>query len=132
MTHPLTADPDARNEELRCNLIQFASLLFNRMSEKYGGATTLNELKMLNYGFVCHANRVDISVTQAAKDLGIAKSTVSRILTDMRAKGFVTEESHPTDRRRRLFHLADAHLNRGDTDIRMLLDWCGRPENALT
>ena len=132
MTHPLTADPDARNEELRCNLIQFASLLFNRMSEKYGGATTLNELKMLNYGFVCHANREDLSVTQAAKDLGIAKSTVSRILTDMRAKGFVTEEAHPTDRRRRLFHLADTYLNRGDTDIRMLLDWCGRPENALT
>ena len=49
----------------------------------------------------------------------------------MRAKGFLTEEAHPTDHRKRIFRLADAHLGLGDDDIRMLLDWCDKPENSL-
>ena len=73
---------------LQANLIRFASLLFNRMSDKYGGATTRNELVMLNYGFVCHARGDAISVTAAASSLNMPKSTVSRILTSMRAKGY--------------------------------------------
>ena len=106
-------------------------MLFNRMSDKYGGTTTLNELKMLNYGFVRFAQGKDISVTRAAEDLQMPKSTVSRILTDMRAKGFVTEEIHPSDGRRRVFRLAERHLEVGDTDIRNFLDWCSRPGNEL-
>ena len=121
-----SADPS-----LRSNLIQFASVLFNMMANKYGGATTLNELTMLNYGFVCNAQGVDITVTQASIDLGIPKSTVSRILTGMRMKGFVTEDIHPNDRRRRIFTLADAYLSRGDVEIRKLLDWCAAPQNRL-
>jgi DNA-binding MarR family transcriptional regulator len=120
-----------RDQIVRTNLIEFASLLFNKMSDKYGGATTLNELTMLNYGFVCSAKGTDITVTQTSNDLNIPKSTVSRILTGMRAKGFVTEESHPTDRRRRIFSLTDKYLDRGDTDILALLDWCAAPEHTL-
>ena len=115
----------------RSNLILFASLLFNKMARKYGGGTTLNELTLLNYGFVCNAPGEDIYVTNAARDLGIAKSTLSRILTGMRAKRFVVEEMHPTDRRRRVFRLAEAYLNRGDSDIRDLLDWCSATGNSL-
>ena len=118
-------------DTLRSNLIRFAAMLFNRMAEKYGGATTLNELLMLNYGFVCHNKGIDISLTQAAIDLEMPKSTVSRILTGMRAKGFINEFAHPTDRRRRVFKLADAYLDRGDEDIRRLLAWCANPDNAL-
>jgi len=101
------------------------------MSDKYGGATTLNELVMLNYGFVCHARGNAICVTKAASDLDMPKSTVSRILTGMRAKGFVTEQVHPKDRRRRIFRLAETYLRRGDNDIRHFLEWCAEPENAL-
>ena len=127
----LRGSNDSTEQFLRANLIRFASLLFNRMSEKYGGATTLNELVMLNYGFVCHSRGDAIYVTHAARDLGIPKSTVSRILTGMRAKGFVTEQAHPKDRRRRVSKLMDAYLTRGDNDIRDFLDWCARPENSL-
>jgi len=101
------------------------------MSEKYGGATTLNELVMLNYGFVCQSRGEAIYVTQAAKDLHMPKSTVSRILTGMRAKGFVSEQAHPNDRRRRIFRLAESYLDTGGSDIRHFLDWCAKPENAL-
>ena len=118
-------------ESRRNNLIMFASLLFNMMSRKYGGSTTLNELTMLNYGFVCNARGEDISVMIVVRDLKMAKSTVSRILTGMRAKGFITEATHPNDRRRRLFRLADEYLNRGDADIQELLDWCGTEGNSL-
>ncbi len=115
----------------RKNMIMFASLLFNKMSKKYGGATTLNELTMLNYGFVCEARGEDISVMNAARDLGMAKSTASRILTGMRAKGFVTEATDPSDRRRRNFRLAESYLCRGDSDIQDLLDWCSTPGHNL-
>ena len=101
------------------------------MAEKYGGATTLNELTLLNYGFVCHANNQDMCVTQASQDLNMPKSSVSRILTGMRAKGFVTESTHPFDRRRRIFTLADEYLNQGDKDIQNLLRWCAEPENRF-
>lgn len=131
---PTERSMDARpglDEDLRSNLIRFASLLFSTMATKYGGSTTLNELLMLNYGFVCHATGKELRVTSASKDLQIPKSTVSRLLTDMRAKGFVKERQHPLDRRKRIFHLADQYLDRGNTDIQQLLDWCGKPENQL-
>ncbi len=119
------------DQVLRANLIEFAAMLFRRMNEKYGGATTLNELVMLNYGFLCNSRGEAICVTKASHDLGMSKSTVSRIITGMRAKGFVTESAHPTDGRRRVFTLADAYLHRGDDDIQNFLDWCARPENKL-
>ena len=122
---------DSSEQSLQANLIRFASLLFNRMSEKYGGATTLNELVMLNYGFVCQSRGDAIYVTQAARDLHMPKSTVSRIFTGMRAKGFVSEQPHPNDRRRRIFRLAESYLDSGESDIRHFLDWCAKPENAL-
>ena len=115
----------------RKNLIMFASLLFKKMARKYGGATTLNELNMLNYGFVCNARGDDICVMNATRELGMAKSTVSRILTSMRAKGFVTEETHPYDRRRRIFRLAEDYLKKGDADLDDLLSWCSIPANSL-
>lgn len=126
---------DARpglDEDLRRNLIRFASLLFSTMATKYGGSTTLNELLMLNYGFVCHTSGKELRVTSASKDLQMPKSTVSRLLTDMRAKGFVKERQHPLDRRKRIFHLADEFLRRGNNDIQKLLEWCTEPENRLT
>lgn len=115
----------------RENLIRFAALLFKTMADKYGASITLNELLMLNYGFVCHANGEDICVTKASEDLKMAKSTVSRILTGMRAKKFINERVHPSDRRRRIFKLADTHLAKGNADIEMLLRWCSFPGNAL-
>ena len=120
-----------REQTRRKNLITFASLLFNKMSREYGGATTLNELTLMNYGFVCNARNQEICVTTAARDLEMAKSTVSRILTGLRAKRFVIETPHPTDRRKRVFHLSEAYLQKGDSDIRELLDWCSAPGNSL-
>jgi DNA-binding MarR family transcriptional regulator len=121
----------ALDEELRSNLIRFAAFLFSKMATKYGGSTTLNELLMLNYGFVCHARGKELHVTNASKDPCMPKSTVSRLLTEMRAKGFVKERQHPVDRQKRIFHLADEYLDCGNTDIQNLLDWCARPENRL-
>jgi len=115
----------------RANLIKFAAMLFRRMSEKYGGSTTLNELVILNYGFLCHSRGETIGVTKAAHDLAMSKSTVSRIVTGMRAKGFVTEAVHPTAVRRREFTLADAYLGRGDDDIQKFLAWCAQAENRM-
>ena len=122
---------DSHYEVRHANLVRFASLLFNRMSGKYGGATTLNELVMLNYGFLCHSRGEAISVTIAAETLGMPKSTVSRILTGMRSKGFVTEQVDPTDRRRRIFKLKKTYLCKGNDDIKRFLEWCAKPENAL-
>jgi len=126
MTEGMASDHDRRN-----NLIMFASLLFGKMSEKYGGTTTLNELRLLNYGFVCSARGEDICLMNAVRDLGIHKSTASRILKGLRAKHFIVETAHPTDRRRKAFRLADAYLNRGDSDIQEMLQWRSATGNSL-
>lgn len=122
----------SEDQLLRANLIEFAAKLFRRMSDKYGGSTTLNELLILNYGFLRHAHGKSICVTTAASDLGMSKSTVSRIITGMRAKGFVTESVHPADGRRRVVKLAAAYLSQGDDDIQKFLDWCAQPEHSLS
>lgn len=129
---PFLNDIPCLDEKLRKNLIRFASLLFSTMATKYGGSTTLNELLMLNYGFICHSTGKELRVTSASKDLQMPKSTVSRLLTGMRAKGFVKEHQHQLDRRKRVFHLADEFLDRGNTDIEQLLDWCAKPENQFS
>jgi DNA-binding MarR family transcriptional regulator len=116
---------------LQANLIRFAALLFNRMAQKYGGATTLNELLMLNYGFVRHSMGKAVTVTEAAIDLDMPKSSVSRILTGMRAKGFVRETIDPTDKRRRVFRLSRRYLDQGEEDIEKFLQWTSKPENSL-
>jgi DNA-binding MarR family transcriptional regulator len=116
---------------LQANLIRFAALLFNRMAQKYGGATTLNELLMLNYGFVRHSMGKAVTVTEAAIDLDMPKSSVSRILTGMRAKGFVRETIDPTDKRRRVFRLSRRYLDQGEEDIEKFLQWASKPENSL-
>jgi len=123
--------PCDKEQMYRANLIKFAAMLFRRMNQKYGGGTTLNELVLLNYGFLCNSRGETLGVTKAANDLGMSKSTVSRIITGMRAKGFIKELEHPTDGRRRVFTLADAYLHRGDDDIQIFLDWCAQEENRL-
>lgn len=119
------------DQVLRENLIRLASLMFEKTLSKYGGGTTLNELVIMNYGFICHARGQDIGVTKTATDLGIPKSTVSRILTKMRAKGFIFEHAHPTDRRQRIFKMADSFLDRTHSDMQQILEWCAEPENVL-
>jgi DNA-binding MarR family transcriptional regulator len=101
------------------------------MAQKYGGATTLNELLMLNYGFVRHSMGKAVTVTEAAIDLDMPKSSVSRILTGMRAKGFVRETIDPTDKRRRVFRLSRRYLDQGEEDIEKFLQWASKPENSL-
>ena len=123
--------PSNYEQMFRANLIKFAAMLFQRMHQKYGGGTTLNELVLLNYGFLCHSRGETIGVTKAARDLGMSKSTVSRIVTGMRAKGFVKEIEHPTDGRCRVFTLADTYLDRGDDDIQKFLAWCAQKENRM-
>ncbi len=128
----MTQELPCNNEQMfRANFIEFAAMLFRRMHQKYGGGTTLNELVLLNYGFLCHSRGETIGITKAAGDLGMSKSTVSRIVTGMRAKGFVKEIEHPTDGRRRVFTLADAYLGRGDDDIQKFLVWCAKKEHRM-
>ncbi len=78
------------------------------LSAKHCGSMTLNELVIMNYGFVCHVQGEDIRVTKTATDLGLPNSTVSRIFNGTRARGFIYEYAHPTDQRRRFFELADS------------------------
>jgi len=113
------------------NLFRLTSLLLSALTRKYGGSTTLNELLILNYGFVCHLKGKELCVTGASTDLRIPKSTTSRILTKMRANGLVREFQHPTDRRRTYFRLAEDYLAEGSHEIGKLLEWCAQAENGL-
>jgi DNA-binding MarR family transcriptional regulator len=119
-----TLGKDAEQTEARAHMVALASNLFRLVWAKYGGTTTLNELLVLNYGVMRDQAGADIAVTGAAKALNLPKSTVSRALTNMRARGLVIEEVNPADKRRRVFRLAPEFRQRTHGDIDRLLHWC--------
>jgi DNA-binding MarR family transcriptional regulator len=86
---------------------------------------------LVNYGFICQSRGGFIGISRATRDLGIPKSTESRILTGMREEGFVQEFFAPEDGRRRIVKLAENYLARTDNDIHRFLDCCAEPGNRL-
>lgn len=65
------------------------------------GTTTLNELRIIAEIVTKTSLGEDISVTILSNSLGMPLSTVSTQVTEMIAKGWIEEEIHPEDRRKR-------------------------------
>lgn len=92
------------------------------LSEKYGGASTLNEIRVMNGIMLaeetgcCHPG-----VTSLADALEMPKATVSRAVANLMAKGWVAEEADPDDRRKRLLRTTGAHAERNPADVERLV-----------
>jgi len=104
-------------------VVEFAKNTFRILAEKYGGASTLNELRVINQVILCHIKGRSCSVTALHKATGIPKSTVSRIVTNLQRDGWVSDRPDRTDRRKRIISPGHRSLDRTPEDISKAIQW---------
>lgn len=101
----------------------FTFKLFEKMSMKYGGETTINELRVMNCAYYYHfADKVCYQKTMV-KQLGITKSTVSRSVFNLVKKGWLVEVLEEDDRRLHRLCLGEQALCRAESDWQESIDW---------
>ena len=134
MKKPLPATSRPRhNFVTRDTVIEYHARFLRYMAKKYGGETTLNELRVMNQilrcrfrvGFVCHLCELpcdSCGPTAISKMTGIPKSTVSRAVYNLVQAGWLREERHTDDGRRIIVQLGDATLARKD-DWKLFVSW---------
>ncbi len=97
--------------------VEFARNLLRELADKYGGETTLNELRVINQIVLCRLKGRFCSVTALHKVTGIPIPTVSRSVANLQSDGWLSERRDPTDGRKRLITLGPRSLQRISDDI---------------
>ena len=102
----------------------FMTQVLGLMATHFRGDTTLNHLRIGNY--IGLRDLFDGEATtnkEISEALGIPTSTVSRIVTELMKRGYVTEAPHPEDQRIRLLRIVPNHpLAQGfESELRTLL-----------
>jgi DNA-binding MarR family transcriptional regulator len=104
-------------------VIEFSRRLFSSVAEKYGGDTTLNELRIMNQIVVCHLNGQTCYVTALHNLTDIPIPTVSRSVAHLQSQGWLSEQRDPDDGRKRLISLGPRALDRIYDDIGGDVKW---------
>ena len=104
-------------------VVEFAKNLFRMLGEKHGGATTLNELRVMNQVILCHINGRSCSVTALHKETGIPISTVSRTVCNLQREGWVSDRRDRTDGRKRIISPGHRSLDQTPEDISKSIQW---------
>ncbi len=102
-------------------LVEFARNLYVLLAEKFGGDTTLNELRVMNQIILCHVKGHCCSVTALHKVTGIPIPTVSRAVAHFQYRGFLSERRDPNDGRRRIVSLAPRTVEQVTVDINEMI-----------
>ncbi len=72
-------------------VVGFARNLYSLLAEKFGGDTTLNELRLMNQIIFCHFKGRCCSVTALHNVTGIPIPTVSRAVDHLQYSGFLSD-----------------------------------------
>jgi len=104
-------------------IVEFTRNLFRRMAEKYGGAFTLNQLRVMNQVVLCHLNGRTCSVTALHEATGIPIATVSRAVCHLQTEGWVSDRRDKTDGRKRIISLGHRSLDLTPDDISLSIQW---------
>lgn len=104
-------------------VIEFSRMLFRSVAEKYGGDTTLNELRVMNQIIVSHLKGQDCYVTDLHKATDIPIPTVSRSVANLQSHGWLSSRQDPNDGRKRIISLGPRSLDRIDEDIAGDVEW---------
>ncbi len=104
-------------------VVEFTRNLFRQLAERYGGESTLNELRVMNQIIRCHLEGRHCSVTALHKVTGIPIPTVSRAVGNLQSDGWLSERRDPTDGRKRLITLGTRSLQRTSDDIDRAIRW---------
>jgi DNA-binding MarR family transcriptional regulator len=104
-------------------VIEFSRMLFRSVSEKYGGDTTLNELRIMNQIIISHFKGQICYVTALHKTTGIPIPTVSRSVANLQSRGWLSNRQDPNDGRKRIISLGPRSLDRIDEDVAGDIEW---------
>ena len=104
-------------------VVQFTRILFGVLSEKNGGNTTLNELRVMNQIILCHVKGRCCSVTALHKVTGIPISTVSRAVAHLRHSGYITDRRNPHDGRKRIISIDSRDFEQTSGEIDDIIQW---------
>ena len=104
-------------------VVEFARNGLNILAEKYGGDCTLNEVRVMIQIIRCQLEGRNCSVTALHKVTGIPIPTVSRAVTNLKCDGWLSEQSDPTDGRKRLISFGPRSLQTTPDDIERSIGW---------
>ena len=104
-------------------MTEFTRILYRELADKYGGDTTLNELRVMNQLIRCSLKGRHCSVTGIHKATGIPIPTVSRSVAHLQSEGWLSEQRDPNDGRKRLISLGPRSLEQTSNEINDLCQW---------
>ena len=104
-------------------VVEFARHGLEILAKKYGGGCTLNEARVMNQIIRCHLEGRHCSVTALHKVTGIPIPTVSRAVANLQSDGWLSEQEHPTDGRKRLITFGPRSLQNTPDDIGRSIRW---------
>ena len=104
-------------------VFEFARNLYRLLAEKFGGDTTLNELRVMNQIILCHIKDRCCSVTALHKVTGIPIPTVSRAVANLRYSGYLSERRDPDDGRKRIISLDSRAFEQTSAEIDEMIQW---------
>ncbi len=104
-------------------VVGFTRSLYLLLAEKFGGDTTLNELRVMNQIILCHFKGRCCSVTALHKVTGIPIPTVSRVVAHLQYSGYLVDRRDPDDGRKRIISLGPRSLELTWDDINARVQW---------
>ena len=104
-------------------VVEFTRNLYRLLAEKFGGDTTLNELRVMNQIILCHFKGRRCSVTALHKVTGIPIPTVSRVVAHLQYRGYLFDRRDPDDGRKRIISLDSCAAERTSIDIDGMIKW---------
>ncbi len=104
-------------------VVEFTRDLCRTAAEKYGGESTLNELRVMNQIIRCHLEGMTCSVTALHKVTGIPIPTVSRSVANLQREGWLSDRRDPTDGRKRIISLGPRSREQACDDIKKSIQW---------
>jgi len=104
-------------------VVGFTRSLYLLLAEKFGGDTTLNELRVMNQIILCHFKGRCCSVTALHKVTGIPIPTVSRVVAHLQYSGYLVDRRDPDDGRKRIISLDSRAEVQMSVEIDEMIQW---------
>ncbi len=104
-------------------VVEFTRAHLRTLSERYGGETTLNELRVINQVIRCDLAGRSCCVTALHRITGIPIPTVSRCVANLQSDGWLCERPDPEDGRKRIIYLGPRSIELTGEDIDGAIQW---------
>jgi DNA-binding MarR family transcriptional regulator len=104
-------------------VVEFTRILYRQLSERFGGETTLNELRVINQVVRCHLAGRTCCVTALHRVTDIPIPTVSRSVANLQRDGWLSERPDPSDGCKRIIFLGPRAIETAGADINGAIQW---------